>query len=179
METEGEIPQQAKDLLDSFRVQETDPSQAVLWFLLGVLALALLNWIVIAIVRRQRGPSLEVPAPAEPRRAWYRISVDVPASVRVDDPPGSYPGTLCDLSAGGATLILDRPLPRRTPLRIVFSPNDEGPEQVHAEVVRTNPSHWSRRHYVHCRFVGLTPEQQGHLQRAVARHERRRVHLGP
>ena len=144
------------------------------WFLSGVLILALVIWISWRMTRKSRpAPLLEPPSSlpasdvdAHHRRDSARAPMHLEAEVFLQGFPLPFHGWICDLSAGGTSLILERiPLPQDR-LRIRF-PDAEGTVDLDAEVLRSEAAHWSHRHYLHCRFLDPTEEQAHRIQRIV------------
>ncbi|MEK7717853.1 MAG: PilZ domain-containing protein [Pseudomonadota bacterium] len=141
-------------------------------FLSAVLLVALAIWAAWRITRRRRSPP-PVGAPDDPkqRRADYRVPTHLEAEILPQGSPLSFPAWICDLSTGGATLILEKIPPPEGRLRIRFAAA-EGALDLDAEAVRSEPAHGSRRSYLHCRFVDPTPEQEQRIHRIVTARER-------
>ncbi len=173
-----ELSQTARDLLQSFRVPETEISEIV-WFAIGASTVAFLFLFAMRFTRRQterREPPL-LPQPHERRREYHRVMINLPADVVVEGVAGILEGTLCDLSPGGVSVMVDHPIPKGTHLTLRFATNHES-GNLSAEVIRQDRSHWStHRHYLHCRFSGMTPFQEQSLAHLVAELEREKLKI--
>lgn len=150
-----------------------------IWFLLGALTLALAALLLSLRDRRRRRIPIFLSDPFEPRRAFHRVTVRLPADVRLGGDPGPAEGTICDLSAGGATVLLDHAAAQGARLHLRFAPDEGDEEDFLAEVIHCDASHWNRRSFLHCQFVDLSGPQEQRLLRAVADRERAQIKDSP
>lgn len=152
----------------------------LLWFLAGA-GLMLAVFLGAALLdrrRRERAKRQEevfFPPPRESRRERHRVTVRLPADLLPEGGNGARHGTIVDLSPGGASVLLDRPVPAGTRLMLRFAAGGGASESVLAEVVGHDAAQWSRRAYLHCRFLMLTAQQERHLEALVAELERGKV----
>ena len=147
------------------------PSEALL-FLAGVAALGFLLWKLnaISLKNHKTEAPFQVPANPDQRRADFRVPVSVP--VEIFPAAGlALTGVLNDLSAGGAIIMVEGPLPSGGPLSLSFRVGGEAFERLGADILRKDPAPWNQRHYVHCRFRHPSPAEESRLLRAVARRE--------
>ena len=169
-------PPKAVEGLDDFvralRFPEPTLRDAVLC-LAGLLIVSLAVWAAWRITRRRRPPP-PVGTPDDPsqRRADYRVPMHLEAEILPQGSHAPSPAWISDLSTGGATLILEGIPAPEGGLRIRFA-SPEGALDLGAQVVRSEPAHGSRRSYLHCRFVGSTPEQEQRIHRIVTARERK------
>ena len=147
------------------------PSEALL-FLAGVVALGFLLWKLnsFSLKNRRLEAPFQVPADPDQRRADFRVPVSVP--VEIFPTAGlALTGVLNDLSAGGAMIMVEGPLPAGSRLSLSFRVGGEAFERLDADILRKDPAPWNQRHYVHCRFRHPSPAEESRLLRAVARRE--------
>ena len=162
------------DMIRAFHFPHPRLSE-LLWCLAGAGALGLTLWVLSRVAEARRRASLPAPlkTPASQRRDSFRVSVSFPADVIPEGAAVPLSGTICDLSASGVTVIMDQPNPLWRYLRIAFEADTGAFEGLRVEIVRSAPAEWSRRHYLHCRFLDLSPPEEQRLLRAVAERERR------
>ena len=179
MGREDGASQTMKDLLDSFRVREPGIFEIV-WFAIGAVSVAFLFWGAAAFERRRRNrrPPPAIPESQEPRREYHRVMLQLPADLVMEGIQGPLHGTLVDLSQGGASILVDHPLPKGAKLTLRFIPGPDAAEHLPVEVVRNEASPWSQRHCLHCRFIGLNPLQERHLEHVVTELERAKLRVG-
>lgn len=138
-------------------------------------------FLAAAFLERRRRESAKrkeeglFPPPRESRRERHRVTVQLPADLLLEGGSGSLHGTIVDLSPGGASVLLDRSVPAGTRLMLRFEAGGDASESALAEVVGHDAAQWSRRVYLHCRFLMLTPQQERHLEGLVAALERGKV----
>lgn len=141
------------------------------FLLLGAALLALL--LKFLSLRRRRPPPAPVGAPdAGQRRADFRVPAQFPAEFQPEGGADWLLGTVCDLSAGGVTIMTDHAQRAEGRLRLSFRHGEESFEGLPAEVVRSDAAQWSRRSYLHCRFLDLPPDQERRLRQTIAVRER-------
>lgn len=144
------------------------------WFVVGALSFALIVWIAARLDRRrrQRPPPPPFGDVSSSARADLRVPVQIEARVLPEGGAKAIPGHISDLSAGGATIMIDASMAPGLRLHLDFQIGEEAFEGIEAEIVRTDPSQWSRRHYLHCRFLSLKEGQVHRLERALSERER-------
>ena len=167
-----------EEMLRGFRFPPPRPRDAA-FLLAGALLLALL----LKLLSLRKGKPLPPPigGPSEnQRRADYRVPAQFPAEYLPEGAADWLQGTVCDLSAGGVTLMTDHAQPPRGLLSLRFRHGNEPFEGLSAEVVRADAAHWSHRNYLHCRFLALAPDLERRLRHTIAEREREILrHTGP
>ncbi len=167
----------AEDMVRAFHFPRPREEE-FLWFLAGAFAFGILVYLAFLLDRsRKKAPPIMVERPGQ-RRADVRVSCQLEAQVLPNHAPLPFMGMVIDLSAGGISIVVDGPVPVGTPLRLRFEAEGEHFETLRAEVTRSEPATWSRRHYLHCRFLNLTPGMEQRLLKVVAARERELLHPG-
>ena len=161
--------QTRKDMLRAFRF----PKASLRDFAFLLLGAALLALLLKALSRRKGKPS---PPPvgeidASQRREDFRVPAQFSAEYLPEGAPLWIPGTICDLSASGVTLLIHHlPIPTGR-LGLRFRYEEESFEDLTLQVIRLDAAHWTRRHYLHCRFLDLPPAAEHRLRHVISKRE--------
>ncbi len=167
------IPSVARDLLHSFRVPQTEVSE-IIWFAIGAMGVALLFRGAFLFERHfaRRRAGCRLPAIREGRRRHYRVPVRLPVRVALPGPGRPVRGTITDISAEGAALLLDRAIPEKTCLTLSLAV-ERRDEILAAEIIGSAPHPQGRM--LRCRFVAGSSGRRQHLARLAAGFERARI----
>ncbi len=107
-------------------------------------------------------------------RANYRVPIHTEVEISWEGAPMSFPGRASELSAGGATLHIEKVRPVSSLLSVRF-PEDKALGELKAQVIQAESSKSLRRHTLHCLFLAPTPAQEQHLLHKVAAREREMI----
>lgn len=94
------------------------------------------------------------------------------AEVVVESTGALLHGTLAELSAGGATITVERDAHAGERVLVRFGPEGREIETLPAEILRIEHAAGSPRRHLHCRFLGLTTRIEALLLHLIAERQR-------
>ena len=145
----------------------------VLGFLGGIVALGLLLWAANRLTGKPPAPpALRTPEDDGQRRGDFRVPLGTAARILPAGEALPLDAILNEFSAGGATVSVGRSLPPGSRAALGFSACGESFERLPVEIIRCEGSN------AHCRFLGLSSDEERRLLRAVAIRERERAKSG-